>query len=135
ADCRARHQDLHRVVLGSRQTFLREQARQTFVPRLLVTRPDLGRQVVEPLLGARVADVAALCERAMALLAPPASPGMLWLAHLLDWQLQVRRPVDPNAIPEDERDLIEVPDEPRYFPAEIQETGEALLRGVGAPTP
>ncbi len=135
ADCRARHQDLHRVVLGSRQTFLREQARQTFVPRLLITRPDLGRQVLEPILGAKVADVVALSERSMALLAPPTPTGVLWLAELLEWQLQPRHPGDPNVTPEDARDLVEVPDEPRYFPPDVQEAGEVLLRGVSAPTP
>jgi len=134
SDCRTRHQELHRLVLGSRQTFLREQARQTFVPRLLLTRPDLRRQVLEPILAAGVASVANLCERAMALLAPPTTPAVLWLRELLDWQLQPARAINLDVTRDDLSDLVSVPEEPRYFPPEIQEAGDELLRGVGSST-
>jgi hypothetical protein len=133
-DCRRRHHDLHGLVLGSRQTFLREQARQTFIPRLLVTRPEMGSEVLEPVLAGNIVNMLPLCERALTLCVPAGAPGVLWLADLLEWQLQPRRPAEVMPPDDAERDLVPVSEEHRYFPPEIQTEGEAVLAGVTEPT-
>src|SRR5699024_6661970 len=56
-DCRRRHQELHGLLLSSRQLFLAQQARQSFVPRFAVARPEFGREILDPMLGATVRDV------------------------------------------------------------------------------
>jgi hypothetical protein len=132
--CRRRHQELHALVMGARQQFLTQQVRQTFVPRVAVPRPDFATEVLAPMLAATRQAVLPLCDLALTVLCPPVPPGVLWFGDMLEWQLQRPRGLDA---PKDDgvgRDLVDVLDEPRRFPAEVQAQGEERLRGLEQPT-
>jgi len=49
-DCQGRHTELHERLMGARNVFLDEQARQNFVPPSVLKFPSLEVEVLEPLL-------------------------------------------------------------------------------------
>jgi hypothetical protein len=50
-ECSRRHDGLHRQVITARSVFLEEQDRQAFRPPALGHLPDIGREILTPLLG------------------------------------------------------------------------------------
>ncbi len=134
-ECRRRHVELLSVVLGSRQTFLVEQARQVFVPVLLSPKPHLSEQVLFPMLGASVRDLDRLTERIFTLFGPPVPPPTLWLSELLIWQVQPPRASEAGDSIATARDLVDVASDPRHFDSAVLAAAESLLANLPSPTP
>ncbi len=89
--CVETHTRLQRDLLVSRSTFLDSQAQQAFVPEELSSRPNLMREVVEPLLRMNVNDALSVIDKTIPYLVTPQPPSMLSLNNLFYGLLRPRR--------------------------------------------
>jgi len=131
--CRLRHMDLQDHLIRARGVFLDEQARQAFSVLSARVLPDLGREVLEPLLGmpARDAD-AILCAATPAFLGPSA-PALLSLRSLITWQLQPRREVVRGEVLATTPDLVTYGEDETRFAKEARELADRILQDLAEP--
>lgn len=83
-ECTSRHEALHRQVITSRGVFLEEQDRQAFRPPTLDYLPDLGREILDPLLRTDRATALTVVDRWISDVAGPRPPRIPRLYRLLD---------------------------------------------------
>lgn len=98
--CIETHTVLQRELMTARTTFLDSQAQQAFVSNFFSSRPELMREVVEPLLVMNVVDAQHVIDNTTAQLMAPQPPGMLSLCFLFDGLLKPKR--------QQRRDWIEI---------------------------
>jgi len=132
-DCMLLHTSLQGPLMRARNVFLDEQARQRFVAPPLTARPDLARDVLEPVLGLGKKDAYEIVAAVQPLLFGATPPALLSLRALIDWQLRPRREVAPSPHAIAEPDLAERTLDPTRFPPEIRTLVEELLGGMTEP--
>ena len=132
--CIETHTSLQRDLMTVRTTFLDAQARQSFMPAMAQLRPDLGAEVLQPLLGFAVRGAAQVLDQGTPPLLGASAPDALSLFALVEGLLQPRRaprrtwvpiePVEPGAA------LVELQ---RYAP-EVRAAAQRLMESVEEPT-
>lgn len=132
-ECQLRHRALHLELIDSRLVFLKEQTRQSFVPRAIIARPCILDDLLEPVLAAPMATGVGLAARAIALLMPPVPPGVPWLPLLLEDQLEPPRSAPQPREESGTRDLVDVPEDPPHFPPAVRAAGDRLLATLPGP--
>lgn len=124
--CRMRHVDLHDLLMGARNVFLSEQARQSFVPPPPRLVPDLTSQVVEPLLALPVGAALPIVEESFAALTGASAPPLLSLHDLVCWQLRPRRTQVRPDVAASDLDAGETVADVLRFPDPLRERAMAL---------
>jgi hypothetical protein len=133
-DCRLRHVDLHQRLMGARNVFLDEQARQAFAARPLQLRVELVTDVLEPLLRCEAVGARTVTESCYPAFLGGIAPGMLSLAELVAWQLRPRRELPETEAPLPEPDLVPYDVEVLRYPPAIHERADAILSTIEGPT-
>jgi len=126
-ECLLRHAELHEQLIGARNVFLDAQARQAFAPKPSRPLPDLGDDVLEPLLRMPLAHAARVVERAFPLFVGPYVPVGASLDELVLWMLQPRRPQPQQEIPIEPIDAADLEAELRRYPPEVRAAAASLL--------
>jgi hypothetical protein len=134
SSCIQRHFALHQPLLRARTVFLDEQERQAFGEPADARQPDLGRDVLEPLLVAPRRQTEDLIEQIFSRLFAAQVPSVCSLADLITRQLQPRREQRPNTTLLPVRTLVEVESEPPRYPPEIYHRVETYLLHLERPT-
>jgi hypothetical protein len=133
-DCVLRHNQLHGQLIGARSVFLEEQARQGFVPVAARFHPDLGGDVLAPLLDLGRDMAMDVVEESFPSLFGAQARGELSLKDLVLWQLRPRRAEAATDIVVEPVDLSSWEDELRRFPPEVRAEAEARLAAMASPT-
>lgn len=115
-DCQVRHLELHGTLLGARSVFLEEQARQRFVPAAGRVYPDLGSDVLRPLLDMSRQDALAILRLTGDLFVGAAAPPQLSLRRLVGQLLRPRRPPPPADLDTPVEDLTSRDDDLAFLP-------------------
>lgn len=126
-DCLLRHAELHEHLIGARNVFLDAQARQAFAPRPSRPLPDLGDDVLEPLLRMPIALADQLLDRGFPLFVGPHLPGLASLEGLVTWMLQPRRPQPRQEIEIEPIDATDLDAELRRYPPEVRAAAAEFL--------
>lgn len=134
-DCRKRHRRLYERVMDAPDVFLEEQARQAFRPRSSEPTPELGPEVLEPLLGMPKTDAIEATEQGAHAVLGPAPPTLPTLGNLLGWLLQPRQHQQRGTAELDDPDLVAIPDPPPRYPPAVRQTVRALLQDLQEPRP
>lgn len=95
-ECRLRHTDLQRHLLGARQKFRDAQDDRFARPRTSLRRADIEGDVLEPLLSLPVAEASAVGDRIMAVFAAPRRIVLPTLAVMIDELLEPRAEPAPG---------------------------------------
>lgn len=132
--CRLQHIKLHHQLMNARDVFLEEQARQSFTPYGTMDLPDIGEDVLEPILRLPAARAEEATGRMMPMISGPAPPKLLSLADALSWFLQPRRRYSGGRVDVEELDIAELGPEPLRYPPEVQAAAEERLRAIEEPT-
>jgi hypothetical protein len=132
-ECMLLHTQLQAPLMRARNVFLDEQARQRYVAPPLTARPELGREVLEPVLAMTTGDALALVEAVQPALYGARPPPVLSLRMLVDWQLRRRRETAPSPSEVADLDLAERALDPTRFPEDIRTVVRELLAGLQEP--
>jgi hypothetical protein len=132
-ECMLLHTALQGPLMRARNVFLDEQARQRFVAPPLTARPELVREVLEPVLAMRRPDALAIVEELQPMMIGAHPPPVLSLRVLVDWQLRPRREIAPSPDAVVDFDLAERGLDPTRFPAEVRTLVSDLLEGLTEP--
>ena len=90
-DCRLRHVELHHQLMGARNVFLDEQARQSFSAVPLTLHPNLLADVLDPVLRLGRRDAMAVTDDVFPFFFGGQAPSLLSLSDLVAWLLRPRR--------------------------------------------
>lgn len=128
--CIETHTVLQRELMTARTTFLDSQASQVFISDQITGRPELLREVVEPLMAMPVKDVLNIIDHATPLLIEPKIPRQISLCFLFDGLLRPKRA--------QRRDWIDIePIEANHFSGDLsrhsqedRDIAEHLLKSV-----
>jgi len=126
-ECLLRHTELHEDLIGARNVFLDAQGRQAFAPSPSRPLPDLGDDVLEPILRLPLARADGLLERGFPLLVGPRVPVLPSLEDMVTWMLQPRRPEPRREIPVEPVDAADLEAELRRYSPEVRAAAEAML--------
>ncbi|MFO0579199.1 MAG: hypothetical protein U1A78_34800 [Polyangia bacterium] len=131
--CRLRHLDLQEQLIRARGVFLDEQARQSF--SILVARgmPELGREVLEPLLDMPARDANTILAAVTPAFLGACAPSLLSLRGLVAWQLQPRREIVRGEVPAAAPELVTYGEEEARFAKETHALAEEILQGLTEP--
>ncbi len=132
-ECMLLHTALQGPLMRARNVFLDEQARQRFVAPPLAARPELAREVLEPVLAMQRSKALALVEQVQPLLFGAHAPPVLSLRALVDWQLRPRREVAPSPHAVVDLDLAERGLDPTRFPDDVRTVVSDLLGALTEP--
>jgi tetratricopeptide (TPR) repeat protein len=132
-ECMLLHTALQAPLMRARNVFLEEQARQRYVTPPITARPELVREVLEPVLAMPAADALPVVEAVQPVLYGARPPLMLSLRTLVDWQLRRRRETAPSPSEVTDPDLAERTLDPTRFPEDIRAVVRELLAGLRAP--
>jgi hypothetical protein len=132
-ECMLLHTALQQPLMRARNVFLDEQARQRFVAPPLVARPELARDVLEPVLAMRRPEAAEVVDAIQPMLYGAYAPPVLSLRAVVDWQLRPRREVAASPHVVTDPDLAERALDPTRFPSEIRTQISDLLGGLTEP--
>jgi hypothetical protein len=132
-ECMLLHTALQGPLMRARNVFLDEQARQRFVAPPLTARPELLREVLEPVLEMRRPHALAVVEGVQPMMYGAHPPSMLSLRILVDWQLRPRRETAPSPHAIVDFDLAERGLDPTRFPSEVRTLVSELLEGLTEP--
>lgn len=132
-ECMLLHTALQGPLMRARNVFLEEQARQRYVAPPITARPELTREVLEPVLAMSAADALPVVEAVQPVLYGAHPPAMLSLRMLVDWQLRRRRETAPSPNEVADLDLAERALDPTRFPEDVRAVVRALIAGLAAP--
>ncbi|MFB6889227.1 hypothetical protein ACFCX4_07930 [Kitasatospora sp. NPDC056327] len=132
-ECARRHEALHRQVITARSIFLDEQDRQAFRPPSLGYLPDLGQEVLTPLLGLDTDTALLVVDRWLSDITGPRPPKLPRLYRLIDDLWAARGALD------DTRDLGDTDEEigdadPPTIPPEVITAAQRVVTRTGMPT-
>jgi hypothetical protein len=127
------HTALQAPLMRARNVFLDEQARQRFMAPPITARPELVREVLEPVLAMPIADALPLVEAVQPVLYGAHAPAVLSLRRLIDWQLRRRREAAPSPSEVADLDLAERALDPTRFPENIRAEVRELLASLREP--
>ncbi|WP_144386684.1 hypothetical protein [Streptomyces sp. SAJ15] len=131
-ECARRHEALHRQVITARGVFLEEQNRQAFRPPAGGYLPDLGQEVLQPLLGLDTDTARTVVDRWLSDITGPRPVKLPRLYRLLDDLWAARGPLDET------RDLVEAEEEigdpdPPTIPPEVITAAQHIITRIGLP--
>lgn len=132
-ECMLLHTALQGPLMRARNVFLDEQARQRYVAPPLAARPELLRDVLEPVLAMTAREALPIVEAVQPVLYGARAPAVLSLRTLIDWQLRRRRELGPAQAEVRDLDLAERGLDPTRFPEEIRALVRELLAGLTEP--
>jgi len=132
-ECMLLHTALQGPLMRARNVFLDEQARQRFVAPPLAARPELARDVLEPVLAMSRADALPVVEAIQPVLYGAHPPRVLSLRVVVDWQLRPRREIAPSPHAVAEPDLAERSLDPTRFPTELRTQITDLIGALTEP--
>jgi hypothetical protein len=130
AECQQRHEALHRQVIRARSVFLTEQNRQSFRPSVVGYLPDLGEEILRPLLGMGTAGAAEVTGRWLSDVAGPSLVPIPRLYQVIADLWTVREA--PLAAPNDVDDEVGDEDVP-VITEQMIATAERAVARVGLP--
>jgi hypothetical protein len=90
-DCRLRHVELHHELMGARNVFLDEQARQSFSMTPLTPRPNLLADILDPVVRLGRIKAKEVTDDVFPFFFGGQPPSLLSLADLVGWLLRPRR--------------------------------------------
>lgn len=90
-ECRLRHVELHHQLMGARNVFLDEQARQSFSAAPLTAYPSLLSEVLDPVLRLGRKNAKTAADRVFPAFFGGQAPSLLSLPDLVAWLLRPRR--------------------------------------------
>lgn len=126
-DCRLRHTELHPQLMKARNTFLDEQARQSFILDSVLPMPHMLSDVLQPLLTFSRKDSLPIVESALPCFFGAAVPPVLSLAEITGWLLRPRREQLTLQLPVIQPDLSSSGADFTRFPAEINRQVDDIL--------
>lgn len=130
-ECSRRHDALHRQVITARSVFLEEQDRQSFRPPALGYLPDLGREILTPLLGLDSETALLVTDRWLSDITGPRPPRLPRLYRLV-YDLWAVRDLTGEDRDLDEEDEAGDPDPPTIRP-NIVEAARRVVARTGLP--
>ncbi|WP_285695710.1 hypothetical protein [Actinomadura sp. NBRC 104412] len=130
-ECRRRHEDLHRRVIGARGVFLDEQERQSFRPPAAIDLPDPHRDVLLPGIELAYEDASAMTRRLLTDMCGPHVPRLPRLYRLIN-DLWARPEQRRKTGEEPEETELAAPSPPSLAPEAIDVAIRAV-RTVGLP--
>lgn len=133
--CRTRHVELHGELMDARDVFLEEQGRQAFQPAPRTKVPDLGPDVLRPLLGLDKKQARAVTDEAAPALLGPDAPSLMSLPDQLAWLLQPRQRQRQGDVPMRDRDVVKEAPDPERYPPEVRRPVDRKLAELSSPTP
>ena len=133
-ECHLRHTELHERLMGARNVFLDEQARQSFASAPSLALPALESEVLEPVLRLDRRDATRLLEDGFALFFGARPAALPSLANLVAWQLRPRREQPADAVPIADLDLASSSLEIARFPPSVRAEAERRAASVSVPT-
>lgn len=128
-DCRLRHMDLHRELIGARTVFLSEQERQRFRPAAEVRLIRVEEDLLKPLLAETAAAAEPVAVAFLVRSMGPSPPRQLRLADLISSLLMPPREEEEAPLDE-EPDLVPVDLDPLRFPEEVRRSARTILSAV-----
>jgi len=131
--CVDTHTRLQRDLIVARTTFLDSQAQQAFVPALLSSKPNLMREVVEPLLCMNVRDAQQVIDRTMPYLVTPQPPSMLSLNNLFFGLLRPKRAQRKDWIDIDDIEPDRLDSDLERYSSYDREIAESYLQSIQRP--
>jgi hypothetical protein len=131
--CRLRHMELQDQLMRARSVFLDEQERQAFSVLAARTLPELGREVLEPLLAMPARTAEQIVIDVSPSFSGPGAPALLSLRGLIGWQLQPRREIVRGEIPSEAPDLVTYGEEEARFSKEERAELDAMFGGLSEP--
>lgn len=132
-DCRLRHVELHHQLMGARNVFLDEQARQSFSAVPLTLHPNLLADILDPVLRLGRRDAKAVTDDVFPFFFGGQAPSLLSLSDLVAWLLRPRRESPKMEVEVRETDLTAGGiDLARFHPADRARI-EALMAGLEGP--
>jgi hypothetical protein len=131
--CRLRHMELQDQLMRARCVFLDEQERQAFSVLSARALPELGREVLEPLLAMPARTAEQIVIDVSPAFSGPGAPALLSLRGLIGWQLQPRREIVRGEILTDAPDLVTYGEDEARFSKEEHAEVDAMLDGLSEP--
>ncbi|MFI9783093.1 hypothetical protein ACIHEI_06190 [Kitasatospora sp. NPDC051984] len=132
-ECARRHEALHRQVITARSIFLDEQDRQAFRPPALGHLPDLGQEVLTPLLGLDTDTALLVADRWLSDITGPRAPKLPRLYRLIDDLWAARGPLEGTRDPGDTDEEIGDANPPT-IPPEVITAAQGVVTRTGMPT-
>lgn len=132
-ECLARHMRLHERLIGANASYLQEQERQAFRPRMLAPLPDLEADVLCPSLGLPSTALADRCDFFLARFQPPRAPAVLRLTQLVRRLLAPRKAEAEDPFELQLPELSPVAEPPPPFDEEDRRRVAAILTGLRVP--
>lgn len=130
-ECSRRHDALHRQVITARSVFLEEQDRQSFRPPVLGHLPDVGREILDPLLGLNHETALTVTDRWLSDVTGPRPPKLPRLYRLVYDLWAVRDSTDSDRFSDDDDEAGE-PDPPTIR-TDIVDAARRSVARVGLP--
>jgi hypothetical protein len=131
--CRLRHLDLQDHLMRASRVFLDEQARQSFSFLSVRGMPELGREVLEPLLDMSTRDADSILDSVVPGFLGPIPPSVLSLRSLVGWQLQPRREFVRGEVLIEAPELVTYGEEEARFADATYERAESIFRSITEP--
>ncbi|MFC1421108.1 hypothetical protein [Streptacidiphilus cavernicola] len=132
SECARRHEALHRQVITARGVFLDEQNRQAFRPPATGHLPDLGQEVLVPLLGQDSTTALQVVDRWLSDVTGPRPPKLPRLYRLIDDLWSARAPLDDARNDGEGEEEVGEPDPPTIAP-EIIAAAQGVVLRTGLP--
>ncbi len=133
-DCRQRHTELQKQLIGARLVFFDEQERQSFLLRARASFPHFLADILEPLLKTKRVEA----EKTLTVIFPFClgiyTPNAFSLTAYLSRQLQPRREPRPETVPVIQREHIEESDEHLRYSTETYKRAEVYFNALEEPT-
>jgi hypothetical protein len=126
-ECSRRHDALHRQVITARSVFLEEQDRQSFRPPALGHLPDIGSEILRPLLGLDSETATAVTGRWLSDVTGPRPPKLPRLYRLV-YDLWAIRELSDDDRDLDDDDEAGDPDPPTIRPDVVDAARRVVLR-------
>jgi hypothetical protein len=133
-ECQLRHTELHERLMGARNVFLDEQARQSFALAPSLALPPLDSEVLEPVLRLDRREAGRIREEGLPLFFGGHPAALPSLADLVAWQLRPRREQPADAVPVLDLDLASSSLETARFPTAVRTEAEFLATSLPVPT-
>lgn len=131
--CRLRHLDLQDQLMRARSVFLDEQSRQAFSIASAFGLPELGREVLEPILREPACVAQQIVSDTTPAFLGPSAPALLSLRALIGWQLQPRRELVRGEVPAEALDLVTYGEDEARFDKDVRDDADALLTNLTGP--
>ena len=133
-ECEERHIRLHGRLIRANETYLDEQDRQAFRPKLAMPLPDMEAEVLRPAIASSTEALASRADAILGCLQAPRAPRVARLTMLVDRLLAPRHAETEAAFDLSERELEAVPEAPPLFSDLARERVETFIDHIASST-